>query len=95
LGLDPGDVFQEALSESILKLAPGDKLLLFTDGIIEAMNNNKEEFGEKRLLKFVKTNRHLPATALREGILAEIKAFSAEAAQHDDLTMVIVDANRA
>jgi serine phosphatase RsbU (regulator of sigma subunit)/HAMP domain-containing protein len=91
LGLDRGTVFREAMAESLIKLQSGDKLLLFTDGIIEAMNSDRKEFGEDRLQDLVKRNVHLGAAALKECIISEIKAFAGHAAQHDDLTMLIID----
>jgi serine phosphatase RsbU (regulator of sigma subunit) len=95
LGLDSGDLFADKLKESTVRLHPGDKLLLFTDGITESMNASKAEFGEMRLLHIVNQNSGVSATELREKIFAEIQLFVDGASQHDDLTMIIIDTQAA
>jgi sigma-B regulation protein RsbU (phosphoserine phosphatase) len=73
-----------------LRLKAGDLIVMFTDGITEAMNEKEEEFGEKRLLSFVKDSPDKSAQDLIEGILSEVDSFSGALPQADDITMVIV-----
>jgi serine phosphatase RsbU (regulator of sigma subunit) len=73
-----------------LPLERGDVLMLFTDGISEAMNAESDLFGEARLAGLVGEHGHLPAEELRERILREIDAFVAGAPQHDDMTMILL-----
>ena len=54
------------------------------------MNDQKEEFGEKRLLDALQQNGKLTASNLRKQIFNEVEAFVRGAAQHDDLTLVII-----
>ena len=70
-------------------LAPGDRLVLFTDGVTEASNREGEEFGEQRLLSLLKENRALPANALKEKIAAAISEFSGGHLA-DDATLLIL-----
>jgi len=86
LGLFPEIEYQ---AETI-RLQPGDHLALFTDGVIEAVNAEKEQFGIEQLEKILKGNAHSAASEtlirLREAVLS----FSANAPQHDDITMMIL-----
>lgn len=72
------------------QLESGDTLLLFTDGVTEAINRDREEFGEKRLIEILKANAHKGASALIETIVEETKAFQPEGEQHDDIALVCV-----
>ena len=90
LKIDGGELFERLLVEAELPLQRGDLLLLFTDGITEAMNADSDLFGEERLATLVGEHGHLPAEELRERILREIDAFVAGAPQHDDMTMILL-----
>lgn len=72
----------------IITLNKGDRLLLFTDGIIEAMNNENEEFGEKRFLDFIRKNEKLSAENFVSGLVDEVGNFIGNAPQSDDVTLV-------
>ncbi len=90
LGLDSGEKFDETLEEFELQISKGDFLLLFTDGITEARNSKKEEFGESRLLDLLKKYGTSSAQCLRDRIFSEVDNFQNGAVQHDDLTMVVI-----
>ncbi len=90
LRLDGGQTFARLLTEITIPLHRGDTLLLFTDGISEAMDAESDLFGDDRLARLVGEHGHLPTDELRERILREIDAFVAGAPQHDDMTMIII-----
>ncbi len=90
LRIDGGELFARLLADAELPLRRGDLLLLFTDGITEAMNAESDLFGEERLARLVNEHGHLPPEELRERILREIDAFVAGAPQHDDMTMILL-----
>jgi sigma-B regulation protein RsbU (phosphoserine phosphatase) len=91
LGIDPGDRFDAILEESQVTLAPGDVFLFYTDGLSEAMNGSAELFGERRLRDVIESGSEQDDPArLRERILEGIQGFASGAAQHDDMTMVIL-----
>jgi sigma-B regulation protein RsbU (phosphoserine phosphatase) len=69
-------------------LAPGDLLLLFTDGVSEAENAAGEEFGEARLLEALRAGAGLPAPALLASILEALEAFAGSGLQ-DDVTLLV------
>lgn len=78
--------------ETRLKLESGDKVVLYTDGIVEAMNAQEEIFGFDRLLEVVKTSQAPTAESLLKEILEKVNEFAGEAEQHDDLTAIVIRA---
>jgi len=90
LTLDVGDMFSRVLEELTLPIGRGDLFLLYTDGISEAMNVEGDCFGDSRLADLASQHADLTSTELRERILTEVRAFAGSAAQHDDMTMVLV-----
>lgn len=71
-----------------VELAPGDILLLYTDGITEALSSDGREFGEERLLEVLRTHRYLPVPQLLDTILKGVGEFSGRE-HEDDMTLVI------
>ncbi len=90
LGMDPGERFDAILEEAEVPLRSGDVFLFFTDGLSEAMNVEAEIFGERRLRDVVEQVQDGDEAALKDRILREIRGFVGDAAQHDDMTMVIL-----
>ncbi len=90
LQIDDGTMFDALLQEQHVKLAPGDLVVWFTDGISETMNEAFDCFGEDRLCQVVEQYAHLPFDQLRSYILAELRAFAGAADQHDDMTMILM-----
>jgi serine phosphatase RsbU (regulator of sigma subunit) len=87
--------FAELLEEEQVPLHNGDVIVLYTDGITEAMDVNSDLFGEARLSRIVEEHGHLDSGELRERILREIEAFVGGADQHDDMTMILIKVERA
>lgn len=73
-----------------LAILPGDLLILFTDGISEAMNSADEEWGEERFEEAVKACSHLSAHEILDQLVRDADAFAAGAKQHDDMTLVVI-----
>jgi serine phosphatase RsbU (regulator of sigma subunit) len=90
LGLDRGEHFERVLEEAEVPLETGDLLVFFTDGLSEAMNPQAELFGEQRLRDVIAGAEGLSSEELKERILGEIRTFVGAAAQHDDMTLVIL-----
>jgi len=72
-----------------VQLAPGDLLVLYTDGITEAENSDEEEFGESRLLDTLGRHSHLPVQPLLQAVVEAVRQFSGGSEQQDDITLVI------
>jgi sigma-B regulation protein RsbU (phosphoserine phosphatase) len=71
-----------------VRLAPGDTLVLYTDGITEASSAEGEEFGESRLLDTLRCYCHLPVGPLLQKVVGAVQQFTA-GEQQDDITLVI------
>jgi serine phosphatase RsbU (regulator of sigma subunit) len=86
LGLFPHATYEEAT----LQLDDGDTLVVFSDGVTEALNGDGDEFGEERLLACVDEYRNCATGVLLERILASVRAFAAGATQNDDVTGLVL-----
>lgn len=73
-----------------LALEPGDVLLFYTDGITEAMNPERELFGDDRLAAVLRATHHQTPAAIVAAVLAAVNAFAGDAPQADDMTMVVI-----
>jgi sigma-B regulation protein RsbU (phosphoserine phosphatase) len=91
VGLMPGSSYECAT----VRLEPGDVLLLYTDGVSEAVNRAGVEFGEDRIMALLKEMAAQPATAVLERIASEVSTFSEGCPQADDITMVVLRCGRA
>jgi len=77
-------------TEQALTLEPGDLLLLYTDGISEAMTHDDEEWGEERMIQAATKARGDHADEVLRSLFAACDKFTAGAPQHDDMTMLIL-----
>ena len=90
LGLSNGAFFEKYSDEIKLSLNSGDTLLLYTDGISEARNTDREEFGEDRLCELLVSQNGATPREMQKNILKHVQEFTANAPQHDDITMVLL-----
>ena len=75
---------------SEINLAPGDVLIVLTDGIREAKNERKEEFGLNRLEKIVKSCNNLSAQEIHDRIIDRVREFQGQETPDDDITLVVI-----
>jgi serine phosphatase RsbU (regulator of sigma subunit) len=73
-----------------ISINPGDRLLIYSDGIPEAMNEQREEFGDEKLLRLVEQNHEQSSEALIYKITAALNAHFGKAPQNDDMTMILL-----
>jgi serine phosphatase RsbU (regulator of sigma subunit)/pSer/pThr/pTyr-binding forkhead associated (FHA) protein len=76
-------------SEQNANLAPGDLLVLYSDGVTEANNPDFDEFGEERVIRVLSENRARPAREIVDAVTAALKEFTAGAPQADDITLLV------
>jgi serine phosphatase RsbU (regulator of sigma subunit) len=87
-GLPLGALHMASYVQQIVPLRPGDCMLLISDGVVEAMNDARELWGFERLESaFGAVGGQHPSNVI-ESLLADIRAFTGDAPQHDDMTLV-------
>jgi sigma-B regulation protein RsbU (phosphoserine phosphatase) len=86
IGMFPHANYEEAKVD----LRSGDVLVLFTDGVTEALNPDEEEFGEGRLKNLLRRVAHLPVEEMSTQISQALTKWIAHAEQHDDLTFLVM-----
>ena len=90
-GLPLGITRSVRYESSAAALEPGDRLVIFTDGAVEAENEAADEFGEGRLLGELQAGRNSRASDALKRVMVSIDAFVGRAPQHDDITCLILD----
>ena len=92
LGMLPDQVYRQ----EVVTLAPGEVVVLYTDGITEAIGPSAEEddpeamFGEEALIEVVRRSSHLPAIGIKEAILDAVAEHTSGVDQSDDITLVVI-----
>jgi len=90
ISLPDPDLFKKSIESDTIQLAEDDILLIYTDGITEAMNSKRYLFGEERLLDTIRNYSHLTATPFVEKLTEEIHAFTEGFEQNDDITFLAI-----
>jgi len=92
IGLNLGDsrTFRKNIVNEKISLNKGDLLLVYTDGITEAMNPEREEFGEDRLLEVIKKFNSLTTDEFADKFMEEIRNFTRGHTQNDDITFIVI-----
>ena len=88
LGIDPSAPYLP----TEITLAAGDLLLIYSDGLVEAVNGREEEFGEHRVIDLLKTAPQEAAEETLQRLLASVRTFTGQRRQYDDLTAFVVRA---
>jgi serine phosphatase RsbU (regulator of sigma subunit) len=89
-GLIVGLFEHATFDEETLQLDAGDVLVVFSDGVTEALNVAGEEFGEERLLTIIEAHREAELSVLLQSIFTHVKEFAAGANQSDDITALVL-----
>jgi len=90
MGMVSQGVFEGSLEVKEFSVNKGDLLVLYTDGVNEAMNAKKEEYGFERLIQICKNSRTLSANAALEALKTDILGFTGETQQSDDMTIITI-----
>jgi sigma-B regulation protein RsbU (phosphoserine phosphatase) len=96
-GLVLGMVEEATYDTLEFPLELGDRYVLYTDGVLEATNSAREEFGADRFMRFIENHKHLVADQFSETFLTELSRWSnqtAEQGQQDDITLLVIDFKR-
>jgi len=86
LGVEPAATYEEHSA----RLAPGDLLLLYTDGVTDAINPAGQLFGKARLEELIRRECHRPAEQILERLTEAVRGFTLQTAPFDDITLVLL-----
>ena len=89
-GLPVGLFARAAYEEGNVTLAPGDLLMMYSDGVTEAEDVNDSEFGMERVVEVLRSHREEPASVIVDRMVKCIDAFAGMAPQHDDITLMVL-----
>ncbi|WP_161806907.1 MULTISPECIES: GAF domain-containing SpoIIE family protein phosphatase [Hymenobacter] len=90
LGIIRNDTYEKHIKNQFYDYNPGDVMVIYTDGIVEARGEGGEEYGEDRLLQMLERTYYLDATAIKERILSDLEEFSRGQPIHDDQTLLVI-----
>ena len=94
LQLPSDDLFKKSIKSEMITLTRGDLVFIYTDGITEAMDTGRNQYGEPRLVEFIKNNHHLSTEEFSKALDADIEAFCRGYPQSDDITYIVVKAKK-
>jgi phosphoserine phosphatase RsbU/P len=90
MGLNQGGTFDRSLKVETIQLERGDKLFFYSDGITEAMNEKRDEYGEDRLMAMAEGTNGLSAEQSRDAVMADVAEFLGTVHPQDDQTLVVL-----
>jgi serine phosphatase RsbU (regulator of sigma subunit) len=91
-GLPFGILPETKYESASVTLAPGDWLIIFTDGLVEAENARQDEYGEARLLAAIEAGQAVEPAEMLKRLLDEVDLFVGNTPQHDDVTCLLLKA---
>ncbi|HZQ94078.1 MAG TPA: PP2C family protein-serine/threonine phosphatase [Candidatus Sulfotelmatobacter sp.] len=89
-GLPFGIMPEVKYQAGTVTLSPGDWLIIFTDGLVEAENARQDDYGEGRLLTALEAAKSLSPAELLKRLMAELDLFVGNTPQHDDVTCMLL-----
>jgi len=92
LGMTPGERFTRTLRIEEYDLEPDDAIVLYSDGVTEAIDAGMDQFGEERLMRAVERTDGQSAIDSRDAILRELRGFMGAVPARDDITLVVIRA---
>ena len=89
-GIVVGFMKEFAFEQATIPFGVNDVLVIYSDGVTEAMNSRNQEFGEQRLHNVLQNSIHSGATDIIERVLKEVDTFTGETPQMDDMTLMVI-----
>ena len=90
IGIDSGDVFDRVITDFSVNLEKGDCLILYTDGVTEAMDDKGMEYGLSRMKQSVLAGAPLGAEGILTHLTEDLRNFVGDRPQNDDVTLIII-----
>ncbi len=89
-GLLLGFLENNTYEKDLIDLKHGETIIIYSDGITEAMDENDNEFREENLIRSILENYDLSAKEIADKIISNIKSFIGKQKQHDDMTLIVI-----
>lgn len=89
-GIALGALENREYTSRTIGIGPGDVVVLYTDGVTEATNQQVEMFGEERLHAIIRENAGLSSHAILENIFSAVETFTKGEPQFDDITLMVI-----
>ncbi len=90
IGSGPG-YLESVLEKKIIEMDNGDKIIIYTDGLIESMDSGGHLFGTERLAEIIEKNGVLDAEKLKQAVVSRLLDFTKETDQADDMALIVID----
>ncbi len=90
LGLEEGKIFESSFEEQTIKLNEKDLIIFYTDGVSDSRDASLNNYGIKRIKNFIAKNKELPITQLVTETILDVRTFSGNTPQYDDMTLIAV-----
>ena len=90
LGIDSGGVFNRVTNDFSLTLEADDCLVLYTDGVTEALDSEGDEFGMASVIKSIQASASDGAAGIITRLTDDLRAFVGNYPQHDDITLIVI-----
>ncbi|NOZ23394.1 MAG: SpoIIE family protein phosphatase [Planctomycetes bacterium] len=87
LGFDKGPIFNNTIEEEVIKISPGDRIVAYTDGVVEARSPDGDQFGDERLMNLVASADGMSSEAFVQMLVGEVTNHEGPGQQHDDITI--------
>lgn len=90
IGLESEELFRRFTAEESVVLCDNDFLFLYTDGLTEAVNQERQMYGEERLISLLESYKDAPAEEIINAVFNDVLCYSTGCAQQDDITMIAI-----
>jgi sigma-B regulation protein RsbU (phosphoserine phosphatase) len=90
IGIDSGDVFERITHDFALQMESDDCLILYTDGITEALDSKGNEYGIKRMIEAIQESARKGAAGIRKHLTDDLMDFIGSYPQNDDITLIVI-----
>ena len=90
LGIDSGSVFDRITNDLAIPLERDDCIVLYTDGVTEALDSNSDEFGFERMTQSVRASAAGGASAILSRLIDDLRNFVGAQPQNDDITLIAI-----
>jgi sigma-B regulation protein RsbU (phosphoserine phosphatase) len=90
VGIDSGNVFDRLTADFAIRLERDDCLVLYTDGVTEALNTEGDEFGLERTIQAVRASASNGAPAIVKKLIEDVRNFTGSHPQNDDITLIAI-----